>query len=262
MTIEEERQRIMDLWDRIEYKTKIDLANIWEERHALGELEARVERLEPKVIKLLEVIPSLQRHSHEYHARTVDLIKLIHHIESNDEWYQKVRSDVEYINEELKKIKIVVEERKEKAKVAPSVWVSSSNLPSVNAKSYYQFVEEVSTFMSSNTNVVTWINLWDTNRPLYQKLAKDYYSLRGVRVDASFNDTPLSRTLIELKDIIAKESVLLGKIGEKGFQTDPDNGEWRQIWDYKPASLTDKALLEDARKRSNLPIVYKLGIKY
>src|SRR3989339_2072160 len=103
MPIEDDRQKIMSLWYNIESKIKGDLANLWEERKELGELEARIEALEPKVIKLLEVIPTLKRHSHEYHARTVDLVKLLHHFNkySKDEWIQKVTSDLDYMSKEI-----------------------------------------------------------------------------------------------------------------------------------------------------------------
>jgi len=103
MAIEEEKQRIVDLWGSINTKIKTDLANVWEEREELGELEARIEKLEPKVIQLLQVIPSLKRHSHEYHARTVDLVKLLHHVKSNEEWYERVRKDLEYFIGEINK---------------------------------------------------------------------------------------------------------------------------------------------------------------
>ena len=105
MDIEQERQKIMKLWyTNIKPKIRGDLSNLWEERTELGELEARVERLEPKVIKLLEVIPTLKRHSHEYHARTVDLVKLLHNFnkyKSSEEWIQKVTSDLNYISAEI-----------------------------------------------------------------------------------------------------------------------------------------------------------------
>ncbi|MBS3104943.1 hypothetical protein J4234_01675 [Candidatus Woesearchaeota archaeon] len=104
MTIQEEIQRILELWyNNIKPEARGDLSNLWEHRAELGELEAIVERLEPKVIKLLEVIPTLKRHSHEYHARTVDLVKLLHHFNkySKDEWIQKVTSDLDYMSKEI-----------------------------------------------------------------------------------------------------------------------------------------------------------------
>lgn len=103
MTIEQEIQRITELWHNIEPKIKGDLANLWEERHELGELEARIEALEPKVIKLLEVIQTLKRHSAEYRARTDDLIKLLHHFSKYEtkEWIQKVTADLEYLSGEI-----------------------------------------------------------------------------------------------------------------------------------------------------------------
>ncbi|MBS3096436.1 hypothetical protein J4480_03270 [Candidatus Woesearchaeota archaeon] len=103
MPIEDDRQKIMSLWYNIESKIKGDLANLWEDRKELGELEARIEALEPKVIKLLEVIPTLKRHSHEYHARTGDLIKLLHHFSKYEinEWIQKVTSDLDYLSSEI-----------------------------------------------------------------------------------------------------------------------------------------------------------------
>ena len=106
MNIEEKRQRMMELWYGLEFKVKGDLANLWENRVGLGELEALVEELEPKVIQLLQVIPSLKRHSHEYHARTVDLVKLLHHFnqyKSSEEWIQKVTSDLEFMSTEIVK---------------------------------------------------------------------------------------------------------------------------------------------------------------
>ncbi|MBI2557790.1 hypothetical protein HYW20_00565 [Candidatus Woesearchaeota archaeon] len=104
MTIEEEKQKILELWYKLKPKAKRDLSNLWEDRKELGELEARIEALEPKVIKLLEVIPTLKRHSAEYRARTDDLIKLLHHFskyKSSEEWVQKVTSDLEYLSEKI-----------------------------------------------------------------------------------------------------------------------------------------------------------------
>ena len=113
MTIEEEIKIILELWyNNIKPEVRGDLANLWEHRKGLGELEALVERLEPKVIKLLEVIPTLKRHSHEYHARTVDLVKLLHHFNkySKDEWVQKVTSDLDYISKEITQARNKAEE--------------------------------------------------------------------------------------------------------------------------------------------------------
>ena len=106
MNIEEERRRILELWHNIKPKAKGDLANLWEEKDELGELDALVEDLEPKVIKLLEVIHTLPRHSHEYHARTRDLVKLLNHFskyKSSEEWVQKVSSDLYFISTEARK---------------------------------------------------------------------------------------------------------------------------------------------------------------
>ncbi len=103
MTIEQEIQRIMELWHNIEFdKIKGDLANLWEAREQLGELVTDLESLEPKVIRLLEVIPTLQRHSDEYRARTKDLIGLLHHFSKHrkDEWIRKVTSDLDFISTE------------------------------------------------------------------------------------------------------------------------------------------------------------------
>ncbi|MBI2541754.1 hypothetical protein HYV80_03535 [Candidatus Woesearchaeota archaeon] len=113
MNIKEERQRILELWyNNIKPEARGDLSNLWEHRQELGELEAIVEDLEPKVIKLLEVIPTLKRHSHEYHARTVDLVKLLHHFNkySKDEWIQKVTSDLDYMSKEITQARNQAEE--------------------------------------------------------------------------------------------------------------------------------------------------------
>ena len=113
MNIEEERQRILELWyNNIKPEARGDLSNLWEHRAELGELEAIVERLEPKVIKLLEVIPTLKRHSPEYHARTRDLIKLLHHFneyQSSEGWIQSVTSDLEYLSGEIHRVRTEAE---------------------------------------------------------------------------------------------------------------------------------------------------------
>lgn len=107
MNVEEERRRILELWERIrrEVETTSFLGYLWEHKRELGELEARVERLEPKVIKLLEVIPTLRRHSPEYHAHCKHLVMLIHHIEPTEEWMQKIHDDLEFMSREIQKAK-------------------------------------------------------------------------------------------------------------------------------------------------------------
>ncbi len=106
MKIEEEISKILELWNNIKPKAKGDLASLWEEKEELGELDALVEDLEPKVIKLLEVIHTSPRHSLEYHARTRDLVKLLNHFnksKSSAEWIQKVTSDLDFICTEARK---------------------------------------------------------------------------------------------------------------------------------------------------------------
>ena len=105
MNIEQERQRIMELWEAIEEETSPFLGYLWEHRRELGELEARVERLEPKVIKLLEVIPTLRKDSPEYEAHCKHFVRLIHHIEPTEEWMRKIRDDLEFMSGEIKKMR-------------------------------------------------------------------------------------------------------------------------------------------------------------
>ena len=107
MNVEEERQRIMELWGKIEeeVETSAFLGYLWEHKRELGELDARVERLEPKVIKLLETIPTLRRHSPEYRAHCDHFIMLIHHIEPTEEWMHKIRSDLEFMGGKIKEAK-------------------------------------------------------------------------------------------------------------------------------------------------------------
>ena len=104
MNIEDERRRILELWGEIEDKTRTFLGFLWEHTRELGELEARVERLEPKVIKLLEVIPTLKKDSPEFHAQCTHLVRLMRHIEPTEEWMHKIKNDLSSISGEIQKV--------------------------------------------------------------------------------------------------------------------------------------------------------------
>ncbi|MBI2652767.1 hypothetical protein HYX00_04850 [Candidatus Woesearchaeota archaeon] len=105
MTIEEDRQRIVELFENLDFETHASLAFMWEHTAELGELEARVEKLEPKVIKLLQVISTLSKDLPEFRAHCKNLIRLIHHIDPTEEWMQKIREHIEFINAEIQKLK-------------------------------------------------------------------------------------------------------------------------------------------------------------
>lgn len=111
MDIEELRQDITRLWHEIDPKVKISVAYAWEERNELGSLKKVVQVTEPEVLRILKNIPRLERDSDEYKAHVKDLVRLIRNLEPNESWYARIRSDVDFILQELAKIEMGVTER-------------------------------------------------------------------------------------------------------------------------------------------------------
>ena len=111
---EEEKQRILKLfYELIEPKIR-DLANLWEERDSpeFKIFVANVERLEPKVVKLLEVLSTSRRHSAEYKAKCEELVSLLHNVQVDEEWRRKVIEDLNFFVKVTEKVDEAIKDRK------------------------------------------------------------------------------------------------------------------------------------------------------
>lgn len=109
---EAERKKIEELWSKLKPEIIRDLVNVWIDREQLNELRADAERLEPKVIKLLEILSTSKKHTPEYHFHTVHLISLLHNVKSKESWRQKIIEDLDYISGVADKIHEAIEARK------------------------------------------------------------------------------------------------------------------------------------------------------
>lgn len=111
MDAEELRQEIIRIWHEIEPDIKISVAYAWEKRDELEQLQREIENTEEEILRVLEAIPNLQKDSPEYKSHVEEFIKLIKNMHPDEHWYARIRSDIEYILQELAKIKINIKER-------------------------------------------------------------------------------------------------------------------------------------------------------
>src|SRR3989338_4345461 len=111
--LEYERKEIINLWDNIEHDVLKDLANIWLDKDKLAKLEAEVERLESKVLQILQILPDLKRHSiQEYKAKVEHLVRLIHHLEPKEYWVQSIQSDLDAISKTTENVEELIRSRR------------------------------------------------------------------------------------------------------------------------------------------------------
>ena len=108
MDIEEERNQIIALWDKILEDPKIysSLVYIWEHKKEIRKLEARVQRLESHVLDILKILPDLRKHSFkEFMARSEELVGYLHHIEPTEEWVKRIQDDINLISSIIQQLR-------------------------------------------------------------------------------------------------------------------------------------------------------------
>ncbi|MBF8265136.1 MAG: hypothetical protein HW384_1000, partial [Dehalococcoidia bacterium] len=93
-------------------------------KEELEELEFHVERIEPIVIRLLENIPSLKRHSKEYREHVDHLIRLLHKVQSSEAWHAQFIEDLDYMGQGVEKLHEFIAKRK---KISPPPQTRSLN---------------------------------------------------------------------------------------------------------------------------------------